>query len=328
LPLAGGETYAPRFSRPAPGPTTVAAALRAAHVPYGDGELLSAGRRRVLDAHYRPTRVLRNGRVVSLTDVVSPGDRLEVRPGRTSLEATRQVLVALPTPAGPPIEFDLLSPGHGGVAAQLVGVHSGEVVRSRFVRPVSAPARERRPLVALTFDDGPDPTWTPQVLAILRQQHVRATFCLVGRLARKHPELVRQIVAAGHVLCNHTEHHVMHLDVAPRALVRDEIAHAQQALRAAVGRGARVFRAPYGAVSRVVVAEATRLHLRVVLWDVDPEDWRRPPAAAIVRRVLTGVRPGSVVLMHDGGGDRRATVAALPSVIAGLRARHFGFAVP
>jgi peptidoglycan/xylan/chitin deacetylase (PgdA/CDA1 family) len=182
--------------------------------------------------------------------------------------------------------------------------------------------------VALTFDDGPDPTWTPKVLAILAHEHVRATFCLIGRQARRYPDLVRAIKAGGHLLCNHTEHHAQHLDTAPRQVVQAELAAAQASIRVGAGRVPRLFRAPYGAISDVVLAEARAQHMRVLLWDVDPSDWTRPSTGTVISRVLHGVRPGSVVLLHDGGGDRAPTVGALPAIIHGLRAAHYRFALP
>jgi len=183
--------------------------------------------------------------------------------------------------------------------------------------------------VALTFDDGPDPRWTPAVLDLLRQHRVTATFCLVGRHVAQHPELVRRIAAEGHALCNHTWSHDAALLVRSRAAARDELGRTSEAIVAASGGvRPRYFRAPQGRWAPTAVAEADRLGLRLLGWSVDPLDWRRPPAAEIARRVLAGAAPGAIVLLHDGYGKRGNTVAALRTVLPALAARRLGITVP
>jgi peptidoglycan/xylan/chitin deacetylase (PgdA/CDA1 family) len=186
-----------------------------------------------------------------------------------------------------------------------------------------------QPAIALTFDDGPDPRWTPTVLDLLRQHHVTATFCLVGQHVAEHPELVRRIAAEGHAVCNHTWTHDEALQRRSRAEVRDELERTSRAITAASGgTEPRYFRAPAGNWAPVAVAEARRLGLTLLGWSVDPLDWRRPPAAEIARRVLTRAGPGRIVLLHDGYGSRAGTVAALRTILPMLAARNLRFVTP
>jgi len=200
--------------------------------------------------------------------------------------------------------------------------------------PVDADGVQRRvgsgeaAAVSLTFDDGPDPRWTPAVLDLLRRYRVRATFCLVGRHVTAYPDLVRRIATDGHLLCDHTWSHDGALDRRGRAAVRAELTRAYDAITTAAGVRPRYFRAPGGRWSPAVVSEARRLRLRPLGWSVDPKDWTKPPAVEITRRVLTGTSAGDIVLLHDGYGDRSRTVAALRTILATLTARRLTLTTP
>lgn len=184
--------------------------------------------------------------------------------------------------------------------------------------------------VALTFDDGPDPRWTPQILSLLSQYHARATFCMIGPQAEAHPELVRDIVAAGHRLCDHTVHHNEAMHALPPGAQEYEIAGAQAMISRAAGVGAplRYFRAPGGDFTPAIRQIAVRHGLRPLGWTVDAEDWKRPGVAAIVSNVKRELRPGGIVLMHDAGGDRSETVQALRQLLPWLVAEDYGFEFP
>jgi peptidoglycan-N-acetylglucosamine deacetylase len=183
--------------------------------------------------------------------------------------------------------------------------------------------------VALTFDDGPSPTYTPQVLDILAEHDVPATFCLVGTNAIAHPELVQEIVDGGHTLCNHTVTHDMNLPNRDVEQIRREIAGAQDAIAAAVpGTEVPFYRAPGGAFAPNVQAVAMEYQLESLGWSLDPRDWAAPGAEAIRAAVVDGVIPGSIVLLHDGGGDQSGTVAALEGIIVALREAGYEFVVP
>jgi peptidoglycan/xylan/chitin deacetylase (PgdA/CDA1 family) len=183
--------------------------------------------------------------------------------------------------------------------------------------------------LALTFDDGPDPRWTPAVLDLLRRHRVRATFCVVGQHVAAHPDLVRRMADEGHALCNHTWTHDEALASRPTATMREELRRTYDAVVSATGGRAPVyFRAPAGRWSRRLVAEAQRHGLRPLGWSLDPADWRGPPATAIASQVLHGATSGAIVLLHDGYGHRAATVAALQPILSALARRRLSLVTP
>lgn len=183
--------------------------------------------------------------------------------------------------------------------------------------------------VALTFDDGPHPQHTPAVLAILREHGVVATFCVVGAQVRLYPDLVREIVADGHALCNHTVAHDTELRQKAESAIAADLIETHEAIVAAVpGAEVPYFRAPggnfAGNVNEVVQAQG----MTPLGWSLDTQDWRRPGAEAIRDRVIEGIHPGAIVLIHDGGGDRSGSVAALTDIITTLRDEGYRFVVP
>ncbi|MUN64504.1 polysaccharide deacetylase family protein [Kocuria sediminis] len=181
--------------------------------------------------------------------------------------------------------------------------------------------------LSLTFDDGPDPVSTPALLAVLKKHHVKATFCLWGDHVQQHPEVVRQIAADGHRLCNHTMHHD---DMAgwDADAIRQDLEQTSAAIRAAVP-GVRIdyFRAPYGSWGRTPEV-AAELGMQPLGWRLTVGDWAPPGTAELVRRIEEGVTPGAVVLLHDGGGDRSQTVEAVDQVIPRLQAEGWRFDKP
>lgn len=191
--------------------------------------------------------------------------------------------------------------------------------------------------IALTFDDGPDPEWTPQILDILKAKHVPATFFIIGANAEMSPKLVQREVAEGHDVGNHTFTHP-NLGESPPSIVALELNATQRLFEALTGRSMRLFRAPYFGDAEPTTADelvpieiAQKMGYISVGLHVDGEDWQRPGVDAIVNNVLNGIdttnldRKGQVVLLHDGGGERSQTVAALPKIIDGLRARGYEF---
>lgn len=192
------------------------------------------------------------------------------------------------------------------------------------VRADLAHVRTDLSVVALTFDDGPSPRFTPQVLTLLLQQGVPATFFVVGREAERFPALVRQVVADGFTVGNHTWNHIMTpMDPAQAAW---EVERTERLLHRLTGEVPSLFRPPGGELNTGVAGYAQRQGRTVVTWDVDPRDYAPgQDAGGIAAQVLAQVRPGSIILLHDGGGDRSATVAALAQIIPALRERGFGF---
>ena len=179
-------------------------------------------------------------------------------------------------------------------------------------------------MVYLTFDDGPTPAWTPRVLALLARYQARATFFVLGRSAAAHPELVRQEFAAGHGVGNHTWSHRRLTNLSGAQLVA-EVNATSTAIRQITGAPVRCLRPPFATVDAASAEQVRALGLRLVLWDIDTNDWLRPGTGAIAGRVLGRVRSGDVILMHDGGGNRSQTVAALEQVLATLSARGYRF---
>lgn len=176
--------------------------------------------------------------------------------------------------------------------------------------------------IALTFDDGPGPL-TPAFLDVLRRKGVRGTFFMIGRQVAPNAGLVRRMLAEGHELGNHTWSHVNVSGAG--SLAAGQITAAATAIQAASGFKPCSFRAPGGMVGSSLTSLARGLGFTTVEWDVDPFDWRTPGTDAIYSRIVGSARSGSIVLMHDGGGPRAQTLAALPRVIDTLRARGYRF---
>lgn len=177
--------------------------------------------------------------------------------------------------------------------------------------------------VALTFDDGPHPQWTPKVLDQLRRAGVKATFCVVGVKVRKYPALAARIVREGHTLCNHSWRHDLRLGSKTAAQIRVDLQRTNQEIRRAVpGIPIAYYRQPGGKWTPRVVQVARGLGMTTLHWDVDPADWDDTSTPEITKRVAQQARPGSIVLLHDGGGDRSRTLGACPQVISSLKRRY------
>jgi peptidoglycan-N-acetylglucosamine deacetylase len=180
--------------------------------------------------------------------------------------------------------------------------------------------------IALTFDDGPNPPYTNGVLDVLQRYEVPATFFTVGLHAAVFDQEIARISEQGHLLGNHTWSHPFLPDLSAAEL-REQITRTEEACRASGGTATRHFRPPYGSrTPRVLECLGAMGEHVITLWDVDTLDWARPGADAIADTALAEAAGGSIVLMHDGGGDRGQTVEALPALIEGLFERGFEFA--
>jgi peptidoglycan/xylan/chitin deacetylase (PgdA/CDA1 family) len=200
------------------------------------------------------------------------------------------------------------------------------------VRKPSGPAGSRittgSKAVALTFDDGPDPVQTPKILKLLAQNHTHATFCLVGRNVQKHPELVRQIVAGGHTLCNHTWNHDLKLGKKPAAKIKADLVRTNAAIRAAAPNAKiKYFRAPGGNFTSGVVSIAKQLGMTSLYWKVDPRDWDHPKGEThaqhqrkVIRQVERHTKAGAIVLSHDYG--QPDTIVAYRTLLPWLHKRY------
>ena len=222
------------------------------------------------------------------------------------------------------------STGTPGATKVTVGEVSGIEVSSEVVTPaiprvVLRGAVTRGPkYIALTFDDGPWPGQTEKVLEILKREGAKATFFMLGMKIQRAPSLVKLVVQSGNEIGTHSQTHVMLGKAAP-ATVTYEIATGAKTLKRYSGIAPHWYRPAGGSVSPFVYSEASRLGLQVILWTLDTHDYTKPGAKVIADRVIGNAKNGSVVLMHDGGGDRSQTIAALPIIIESLRARGFRF---
>ena len=190
-------------------------------------------------------------------------------------------------------------------------------------------ARGTRQL-ALTYDDGPNDPHTLRLLEVLARHNVRATFFLIGRFVQQRPDIVREIVKAGHVIGNHTFTHPL-LTFKSAAEVRKELTDCRSAIQDAIGEHSNLFRPPFGGRRPAVLRIARELGLEPIMWNVTGYDWNAPPAAVIEKKVSSQIRGGDVILLHDGGhkqmgADRSQTVLATDHLITRYKSEGYGFA--
>jgi peptidoglycan-N-acetylglucosamine deacetylase len=216
-------------------------------------------------------------------------------------------------------------------APQPVASRSARLVRNRAVA-LGLPVRtvEGQPILYLTFDDGPTPTLTPQIVAALARYDARATFFVVGRHVRRAPAALRLVAEAGHAIENHSMTHRW-LTGGSQTLFDEELTSTEDVVLAAVGdllpagHRFRYYRPPYGAVDANTDTYADTLGYKVVGWDLDPKDWRRPGAAAISSFVIERAFPGAIVVLHDGGGANQQTALAVEAILEELSQQGYVF---
>jgi peptidoglycan/xylan/chitin deacetylase (PgdA/CDA1 family) len=187
--------------------------------------------------------------------------------------------------------------------------------------------------IALTFDDGPDPVQTPKILALLAKYDIKATFCLIGENVRKHPEIVRQIVAAGHTLCNHTWNHSLTIGKDKPAAIRADLEKTSAAIRAAApGAEIPFFRAPGGNFTDRLVSVAYGEGMASLYWEVDPRDWDHTADTddgthtdRVIADVRKYVKPGAIILSHDF--NQPDTITAYETLLPYLT-QNFDIALP
>jgi len=308
-------------------PATVERALAAVGARPRDGHLRAVVSGTRVPGAVDPGVVLRNGIPAAGPDHVHDGDVLLTRDGRDWVERTVTRTDPIPTDGLPAVETYAWRPGADGTRHTVVGADSGEEVRTTVVTPPRPAARIPGRVVTLSFDDGPHAEWTPRILDILRRRHVPAVFCVVGEMVDVHPDLVARIADEGHRLCDHTVGH-LDLDGAPPEQLTAQIGPTSDRIAALTGERPVLFRAPYGAFTDAVVAQAHAVGLRALGWAVDTDDYAGPAPTTMVADLVASVEPGAVILFHDGGGDRQATVDALPYVITALRREGYRFVLP
>jgi peptidoglycan/xylan/chitin deacetylase (PgdA/CDA1 family) len=228
----------------------------------------------------------------------------------------------------------LLLSGCGDVKATVTNVEKSPPAATTTPSPTpSEPVIPTAPViktssdkvVALSFDDGPDEKWTPKILDILKEQNVKATFFLVGTQVKKHPDMVKRILAEGHDISNHSWDHKDLTKLTPQAM-SDEIKNTSEAIFEAAGVYPNLCRAPYGATNSSVKEVAKTQGCVMVGWQVDTRDWAGDSVDTMMKAVRSQVRPGAVVLEHSFGGknsDLSNTVALLPQMISYLKSEGY-----
>jgi peptidoglycan/xylan/chitin deacetylase (PgdA/CDA1 family) len=297
------------------------------------GRLLSVRGLVIKEQGGAPPLVWRNGRQAGYSQPVFDGDVLASAPGVDAVEPRTTLKEPIPYKTrfegkGPILR--LANPGSVGVREKVIGAISKSQISSRTVVPEQdMVVKLLRPtpkdkLIALTFDDGPWPGQTEKILAILRHEGVHATFFMLGVRIKITPQLAKQVAEDGNLIGDHTYGH-RDLTKQTVKVVKSQIVGGMTWIQRAAGVRATWFRPPYGAIDQKVWKETRKLGLRVALWDVDTRDWARPGVKQIIKTADTYTRPGSIILMHDGGGNRAQTIKALPTIIRDLKSRGFIF---
>jgi peptidoglycan-N-acetylglucosamine deacetylase len=227
--------------------------------------------------------------------------------GASSAGTRRRAATAASQPAAPPI--DALERGEKAVDSVLA--------YTPFVKSGGTQGHD----IALTFDDGPGP-YTPGVLNVLEREHVPATFFVIGEELRYFSASTAREIRDGFVIGDHTETHPMMAQLSAHDQ-HEELFEQAARIELLGGRRPRLFRPPYGSFDTTTFHLLHQMHMLMVLWSVDTDDYERPGVAAIVDNALEGAKPGAIILMHDAGGDRSETIEALPTIIRELRKRGF-----
>lgn len=302
--------------------TTFGDVIADRHLEAPAGRLLSVAGD-VLDAQADPGRILLDGAAAPSSRRVVTGDRIIVVSGTDRVEPVTRTTVRLPGlhPGDPENTLAVYPITQVRVTGKISGdtVSVKDITSGRGVTPQK---------VALTFDDGPWPGATRRVMAVLKHFHVPATFFEIGDLVQRWPSITRSVHQAGFEVGDHSWDHPLFPPLSERSATKiaSEISQAADALDS-LGVAPSLFRPPGGSYNDLVVQQARVQGMRVVLWSVDPQDWRSGlTPKQVAQAVLSHVQAGSIVLLHDGGGDAGHTIAALPAIIKGIRKMGLGFA--
>jgi peptidoglycan-N-acetylglucosamine deacetylase len=241
--------------------------------------------------------------VILIAALTGSAQRRPSSPSRGSLTAHRAPAVPMLTPAQVKAAED-----------RAVG---SVLAFTPFVKEGGTSGRD----IALTFDDGPGP-YTPQVLSVLERLHVRGTFFAIGKMLRYFSESTVREIRDGDVIGDHTESHPMMATLSAHDQ-HEELFEQIARIELLDGPRPTLFRPPYGSFDATTLHELHAMHLLMVLWSVDTDDYQQPGVSVIVQRALEGAHPGAIILMHDAGGVRTQTIAALPIIIAKLRAKGY-----
>lgn len=212
------------------------------------------------------------------------------------------------------------------VAAMVAGFMAGMPSSSKTSPLVgtSGPAPSSAPIIALTFDDGPSPQYTPEILQLLTRYHAHATFFVLGSEVARYPNIVQAIVKQGSAVANHGYDHVNYFHVGVAEVARDA-RKAEALLKRNNIPTTPFYRPPYGNSNQALVTYMSKHGYTLTLWSIDTRDWAMPGTSFITRKVLTHAQSGSIVLMHDGGGNRSETLNALAAILPALKVQGYQF---
>lgn len=277
-----------------------------------------------------PPVVKVNGRQVKLSQKVNEKDNILAHSGSNIYEKIVEKIVTIPAPfsvTGSGAWLTYAQRGKPGTKAISVGAKTGLVFGEREIESptpciIKRYNKSHPNSVVLTFDDGPHPRYTRQIMAILRGRDAPATFFIIGKHAEKYPQVLKEIIEAGYPVGNHSYSH-SNLGQASYAQITEEIEKTEQIIRDQGGKPSRWIKPPGGGISPLLIDSAAGKGYKMIMWSVDPSDWKKVSPPQILNRVLENTRGGSVILLHDGGGDQSATVQALPAIIDHLRERGY-----
>lgn len=312
--------------------STVATALRKTGYHPRQGDLLDAEGRLLLAGGGTAPHIWANGKTTRGNSLLAREDVIRFRQGQDVTLRAKKTFSLVPAPvqnvgAGKYLRVKNL--GKPGKRERIVMASGGAVISDKIlVEPEPAllirSARKPSKVATLTFDDGPDPQYTERIMQILRSYHVPGTFFVVGRNAQAHPKMLRLMRKFGYEVENHSFSH-SRMDRFPPEAVAAELDATRDVIQQNRGRAPKWFRPPFAAYGGPVYDMLTQRGYGLALWNVDSEDWKAPNDQAIYDKVVATLQPESIILMHDGGGDRSKTVAALPRVIEYLQKQGYAF---
>lgn len=311
---------------------TVADCARALKIPLTTGNLVSVRGRILRAGGGRDAVVWVNGAPAALNTRVRRDDHIVITPAGDAMEPVEDLIAYTDAPQLSLTGQLLVGTSSAGFIRGIHrverGLYSGEVLAdetsyaSAQINRTAATIK-RSKAVAFTFDDGPNEVWTPRFLDTLRANHAKGTFFVLGQAVKPVSGVFRRIIAEGHEVGTHSWRHDAFTKLTDAAITAD-LQRCLQVMREE-GATVRCFRPPYGAHNARVDADARALGLHVILWDVDPFDWKRPGTDVICNRVLHAVRDKAIILMHDGPAHREQTLAALQRLLPALRTQGYEF---
>lgn len=300
---------------------TAADALQAIGLRSTPGDLLSVTGDVLQPGRGRPPQVLRNGRPLPLTARVRHDDNLTVVPAANVIEPVRERTRLLDAPR----VRGYMPPAVMGTSRVRLGVMSGlSVLETTTAVPtvVAADPATQPKAMALTFDDGPWPTTTRQILDILAKHKAHATFFVIGGQIAANRATLKREIAEGHEIGVYTWRHANLVRTSSSAIIAD-LDRCRRAIEEVTGQPVRLMRPPYGAINARARGAINQTGLRIIMWSADTNDWKKPGSGVVYSRILNGARRGAIVLCHDGGGYRGGTVAAVARAVPALQQRGY-----